>query len=75
MAFDQERKLVFVSTKKGIDYGVDLFSLEKPGHVAFIPIHSGVIRDIKCRGDLLLSCGHDKSIKVTSVKDRKSINR
>ncbi|ORZ14244.1 hypothetical protein BCR42DRAFT_64354 [Absidia repens] len=75
MALHQERKSVFVSTRKGNDYGVDLFSLERPGHIAFLRMHSGAIRDIKCRDDQILTCGHDKSIKLTSLKDQKLMRR
>ncbi|CAO3588279.1 unnamed protein product [Absidia cylindrospora] len=75
MAFYQERKSVFVSTRKGNDYGVDLFSLERPGHVDFLRIHSGAIRDIKCRDDQILTCGHDRSIKLMSVKNQKLMQR
>ncbi|KAI8086030.1 uncharacterized protein BX664DRAFT_359595 [Halteromyces radiatus] len=74
MALYQQNRSVIVSTKEKDQYGVHIYSLDKTGQDSFLPIHSGAIRDIKCQNDLLLSCGHDKTLKLTSIKDKQLLN-
>ncbi|CAO3607046.1 unnamed protein product [Cunninghamella echinulata] len=73
MAIHEEKKIIFTSTKKDKDYGVNITSIQSVDHEPFLPIHSGVIRDIKCQRDYLLTSGYDKTMKLTSIKDKKLI--
>lgn len=75
MAIHQQSRSIFASTKRRSRYGVDIFSFERPGRVAYIPIHDGAIRDIKCRDDLLLSCGVDKMLKLISPKEQQAVQK
>lgn len=73
MALHKEKKKIFVSTKKFEKYGVDIINIQNVDKEPFLSIHSGVIRDIKCQNDYLLTSGYDKSMKLTSIKDKKLI--
>jgi hypothetical protein len=75
MTINQQSKMIFASTKRRDRYGVDIFGLDRIGRVAYIPIHDGAIRDVKCRDDLLLSCGVDKMLKLMSPKEQQAVQR
>ena len=71
LALDAHTGSALVSRKQNNLHGVHRIPLER-GTGAFIPLHTGVIRDIQCREDAMLTCGHDRTLKLASLKTGKA---
>ncbi|ORX50462.1 hypothetical protein DM01DRAFT_1094805 [Hesseltinella vesiculosa] len=70
MALDSTTSAAYVTKRMGSSHGVTRISLEPDTHQPFIPIHAGAINDVQCQRDWLMTCSHDKTLKLTSIKTR-----
>ncbi|KAI8388435.1 uncharacterized protein BYT42DRAFT_560081 [Radiomyces spectabilis] len=66
MALNMASEIAIVSY---IGYGAQKISLRDLSNTERLSIHELLVRDLKCRGDTVLSTGLDKTLKMTSLQN------